>query len=291
MNKVLSLVTLSLVLVLFSGCGSKVSIEQAKAKIDELAAKGVPESDMADLKLFLYQMETAKKTGSSGIYRLYQDSLTKALGDFEANMTSLLEKAGPAIDSLKKITDEKMAKLKGLHLKNAEPTKGIIDSLIKNTQPLMARARLEKFDLELDTLIMQQNLADSVRKQIVGAWVLEKESPDPQFNVVERTEIVMKPDGSLFIMERKKGKTSESSIEDWEYRSTGTWDLMGDVAVHYITNEKRIRQNFQYVDQKTGKWKKESKPPYDSTYSNHAKDREVAYEELKRDFKKFPIKK
>lgn len=291
MKKLCSLFAVALVLLLSAGCSSKISVEEAKAKIEELAAKGVPEEDMQDVRMYLYQMETSKKSGNTGTFRNYQDSLHSALGSFETRMTKLLEESGPVIDSLKKVCEEKKTKLTGLHLKEAEPNVAKIDSLLNANQLLMARARLEKFNLDLDTLMMEQKTADSLREHFVGAWVMEKESEDKRYNVVERTEIHMRPDSTLYIMEKKKGKTSDNTIEDWEFRSTGTWDIKGDVAYHYINKEKCVRHHFHSRNPETGKWKKQSKEPYDSTITNGSKDRYAVYADLDKDFKKFPIRR
>ncbi|MFP4164077.1 MAG: hypothetical protein ACLFQB_09605 [Chitinispirillaceae bacterium] len=291
MKKTCFLSVTALVLLLSAGCSSKISIEEAKAKIQKLADKGVPEEEMQDVRMFLHQMESAKKTGNTGTFRTYQDSLDYALANFETKMTKILQESGPIVDSLKKVTEEKMGKLKRLHLESAEPTAQKIDSLIKAKQLLLARDRLEKFDGELDTLVKEQKTADSLWGDFVGCWVLEKESPDKKFNVVERTEIHMRPDSSLFIVEKKKGKTSENTRDDWEFRSTGTWDVKGDVAHHHIEKEKCVRQKFWSRNPETGKWKKQIKPPYDSTVSDGSKDRYAVYEDLKEDFKKFPVRR
>jgi len=274
------------------GCSSKVSLEDGKAKVAELAAKGVPEREMSDIKMYLFQMETAKKTGNGGQFRVYQDSLTRALGGFEAKMSALLEGAGPYMDSVMRACDEKIAGLKGLHLTAAQKSRAPVDSLMKiESRKLDARGRLQDFALEVDTLVVQQRVADSLRGEFVGIWIMEQEPADSRFKMVERTEIHMKPDGSLYIMEGKKGQVSEDAKEDWLFESRGTWDVMGDVAYHYLTKEKRVRQIFEGVDPKTGSWRKQAQPPYDSTLAKGVKDRYVAYDELKKDYKRFPIKK
>ncbi|MDR2728684.1 MAG: hypothetical protein LBB56_06080 [Chitinispirillales bacterium] len=271
-----------------TGCGSKVSVEEGKAKIEELASKGVPEREMSSLKMYVFQMETAKKTGNSSVFRTYQDSLTRELGSFESKMNALLEQSGPFMDSLRLACTEKMADLKGLHLKEAEKGAAIVDSIMKTNQKLMARSRLEAFALDVDTLVQQQKVADSLRPQFVGRWITESESADRQYKLVERTEIHMRNDGTLFIMEGRKGDTGPDSKEHWEFNSTGTWDILGDVAHHYITKEKRVRQEFQFRDQ-SGKWNKKTEPPYDSAITKGAKDRYAAWESLNKDYKRFPI--
>ena len=293
MRRVAVLVVAAMAACMAVGCGSKVSVEEGKAKIEELASKGVPEREMSDLKMYLYQMETAKTTGNSSQFKTYQDSLTRALADFEGKMTAILEQAGPFMDSLRRACDDKIAPLKGLHLEAAEKGKGPVDSLMQiESQKMYARNRLVAWSLELDTLAAQQKLADSLRGEFVGKWIMEKASPDPKHKMVERKEIVMRANGTLSIMEGRKGQINDYESEDWLFESSGTWDVMGDVAYHYITKEKRVRQIFEGIDPQTGKRRKESQPPYDSTVAKGSRDNSWSWSELgKEGFHRFPIGK
>jgi len=293
MKRVAVLVVAAMAACMAVGCGSKVSVEEGRAKVEELASKGVPEREMSDIKMYLFQMETAKKTGNNSQFKTYQDSLTRALAEFEGKMTAILEQSGPFMDSLRRACDDKIALLKGLHLKAAEKDRNAIDSLMQvESQKMYARNRLEAWSFELDTLVTLQNLADSLRKEFVGKWIMEKASPDPKYKMVERTEIVMRPNGTLSIMEGRKGKLNDYESEDWLFESSGTWDVMGDVAYHYITKEKRVRQIFEGIDPQTGKRRKEAKPYYDSTITNGAKDNAMSWDDFeKAGFHRFPIGK
>jgi outer membrane murein-binding lipoprotein Lpp len=272
----------------FVGCAKKVSIEEGKAKIQELASKGVPDRDMSDIKMYIYEMDLAQKTGNSSRFRIYQDSLTNALGAFEAKMADILANAGPFMDSLRSACDGKIAQLKGLHLEEAGMGKGPIDSLMAiESQKLYARDRLETWSLVLDTLITLQKLADSLRGEFVGIWVKEMESPDKNLKRVERKEIHMKKDGTLFIMDGGKGKLNAVDSDDWLFESYGTWDVYGDVAKHYITREKRVRQIFTGMDPQTKKLRTEKQPPYDSTVAKGKKVDAVIWEQLNKDYKRF----
>jgi len=271
-----------------AGCAKKVSVEEGRAKVQELASKGVPERDMSDIKIYLFNMETAQKTGNSSQFRIYQDSLTVALEAFEARMAEKLATAGPFMDSLRGVCDGKMAQLKGLHLEAAEKGKRVVDSLRAiESQKLYARSRLEDWSIDLDTLIKQQKLADSLRGEFVGIWVMEKTAPDKRYNLVERNEIHMSKDGTLLIREGRKGTEDGISSDDWLFESSGTWDVMGDLAYHYITREKRIRQIFTGIDPQTNKQRTEKQPPYDSTVAKGKKDRVVAWDELNKEYKRF----
>ncbi|MDR0330616.1 MAG: hypothetical protein LBH93_02770 [Chitinispirillales bacterium] len=274
--------------VLAVGCGKKVSIEEGKAKILELAEKGVPEREMSDIKMYIFQMETAKKTGNGSQFSVYQDSLTRTLAEFEGRMAALLEKSGPYMDSLRQACDGKLAQLKGLHLEAGEKGKAAVDSLMKiESQKMYALSRLDSWSLDLDTILMQQKLADSLRGEFVGIWVMEQESSDKRYNVVEREEIHMRKDGTLFIMLGKKGKISDDASENYLFESYGTWDLLGDVAHHYIKRDRRVRQEFTGIDPATGKMRTKKEPPFDSAVTDGSKDMDMPWEALNKDYKRF----
>ncbi|KMQ50926.1 hypothetical protein CHISP_2068 [Chitinispirillum alkaliphilum] len=275
---------------LFAGCGQKITTEEAEARIAQLRERGVPRSEMTKISMYLNHMKTAQSIGNSREHRQYQDSLYNALNEFEDRMEILLEESALVIDSLRVAVAEKKKPLKEMHLEKAKELLGDIDSLIEIPMPLAARSRLTQFKQQLDTLLEMQNLADSLRRHVVGAWVMEQESPDPRFDVVKRQEIHFRPDGSLYIMKRSRGRTSETTREDWEFQSEGTWKLRGDMAFKFIERDKRVRYNFRYLDQETNRWITETQPPYDSTITDGSMDEFITYETLARDYKRFPLR-
>jgi hypothetical protein len=282
------LAVVALTVAVSAGCAKKISIEEGKAKIAELASRGVPEREMSDLKMYLFQMETAQKMGNSSQFGIYRDSLATALAAFEAKMANILANAGPFMDSLRTASDAKLAQLKGLHLEEAETGKGPVDSLMAiESQKLYARDRLIDWTLKLDTLVTLQKLADSLREEFVGIWVNELESPDKRIKRTERKEIHMKKDGTLYIMSGVKGKIDDNSSEDWLFETYGTWDLFGDEAQHNITREKRVRQIYTGMDPQTGKLLTEKKPPYDSTIAKGKRTEFVKWNDLNKEYKRF----
>jgi competence protein ComGF len=270
------------------GCAKKVSVEEGKAKVQELASKGVPDREMSDIKMYIFQMETAQKTGNNSQFSVYRDSLTAALGTFEARMTEKLANAGPLMDSIKAVCEGKIKLLSGLHLTAAEKSKKPVDSLMAiESQKLYALSCLEDLSLDLDTLVTYQKLADSLRGEFVGVWVMEQESPDKNLKRVERTEVYLDKDGKLKIVESGKGKLDPVSSDDWMFESYGTWDMMGDVAQCFITRDKLIRQIFTGIDPQTGKQRTEKKAPYDSVVAKGKKDKFYSWQELSKDYKRF----
>lgn len=284
-------VATTLSILTLAGCGGGVSLEDGRARIAALVERGVPESEMSALRMYLFNMETAQRTGNSSAFRTFQDSLTTALAEFEERMEVLLAESGPFMDSVRRAADDKIAQLRGLHLDAANRGKGRVDSLMQiESQKLNARYRLEAWSRELDTLVEKQQLADSLRPHFVGLWVTEKESPNPQERIIERTEIRMTADGGLTVRESRRSNTPIMR-EDWLFESTGTWDLLGDVAHHYITREKRVRNIFEALDPETGRWRRETHPPYDSVVAPGTKDRFAAWSALNADYKFFPIRR
>jgi hypothetical protein len=270
------------------GCAKKVSVEEGKAKVQELASKGVPDREMSDIKMYIFQMETAQKTGNNSQFSVYRDSLTAALGTFEARMTEKLANAGPLMDSLKAVCEGKIKLLSGLHLKAAEKSKKPVDSLMAiESQKLYALSRLEDLSLDLDTLVTYQKLADSLRGEFVGIWVMEQESPDKSLKRVERTEIHLDKDGKLKIVKGGKGKLDAVASDDWLFESYGTWDVMGDVAQCFVTRDKMIRQIFTGIDPKTNQLRTEKQAPYDSVVTNGKKDEFYSWQDLNKDYKRF----
>jgi hypothetical protein len=290
MRRIGVLATVVLIACLSVGCSSKVSVEQGKERLDELAARGVPERHMSALRMYVFHMEAARRVGNGSQFRIYQDSLTRGLAEFEAQMNVQLQQAVPYMDSVMRSVDERIALLSRMHLDAAQRGRTTADSLMKiESRRLEARNRVEQLSLDIDTLVMRQQLADSLRPRAIGLWVTEKESADPRFRLVERTEIVMRPNNELEIMEGAKGQRNENSREDWVFRSFGTWDLMGNVVHKSVNREKRERQMFEGINPATGRRERQVLPPYDSTVAPRTKDRFITWDALNEDYKRFNI--
>ncbi|MDR3011590.1 MAG: hypothetical protein LBU70_00030 [Chitinispirillales bacterium] len=266
-----------------TGCSDRVSVESGQARIDKLAAMGVPDSELRELRIHLARMK-----GGGATFKTTQASLTAALKELEERVAKLLEESGPFMDSLRKACNGKLTLLSGIHLDTAKAGQWSVDSLMQlEDQQLRARYRLETWSAWLDTLVVKQQVADSLRSRFIGIWIKELESPDPQEMIVERTEIHMRPDSTLFIMESKRANTPYMR-EDWRFETMGTWDLLGDVALHYVTRERRVRQTFAAIDESTGRWRTETQDPFDSTVAKGTKDRFATWAALNAQYKHFP---
>jgi hypothetical protein len=289
MKKFIVLAIAALIVCVSVGCAKKMSIEEGKAKIAELIAKGVPEREMTTLRMYLFQMETAQKIGNSSQFKIYQDSLTTALTAFEEEMNALLERAGPFMDSLRRACDDKIAQLKGMHLEEAEKGKGSIDSIMQiESKKLDARFQLESYSFQLDTLIMMQNAADSLRDQFAGTWGTEQEHKGDGNDVFEWTYITMNPNGTFLIEDGKKSRLNDGTRENWAFNKSGTWDLKGDVVYHFVTREKCLYNEYTGFDPQLGKQRTVKHPTYDSTFAKGKKFEYISWDALNKEYTRAP---
>ncbi len=271
----------------YMGCGpKKVTLEDAETRIEALRSQGVPEGEMSKIKVYLYQMKSSKKSGNTGIFRKFQDSMDVALVALEERMGNSLAASKPIIDSLSKLAAERKTNLKGRHLKTADSMIVIADSLANNNMPLQAKAKWEHIALLMDTLDQLQKEADSLRSKFVGTWVIEQEAVDKRYNAVRRKEITFRKDGTLRVLESKHGQSDAYLKEAWKFISNGKWDLFGDLALMSIEKEKCTRQEF-WKKTNSGKWKHDKLPTYDSTITDGRKDDAIYYKDLKEEYKWF----
>ncbi|MBN1760106.1 MAG: hypothetical protein JW863_17400 [Chitinispirillaceae bacterium] len=271
-------------------CGKKgPSIEE---RIQTLQDKGTPDSVLANVKVYLYQYNSAKKMSQAGKARSYKDSLQNGIVAAEAWYEQAMATNKPIIDQLRKSFVDRKEGLSGLPLKDADSLLKIADSLIGQNWLVQARTKLEQFDQVMNILVENETKAKDIRKKIIGTWkdVHTLSSPDDspkKFSAKEIRFFTFKNDGSFESSEECKGQTDIIRKEDWQFLSYGTFDLMGDTIYQFIDREKCTRQIYTFLDPKTMKWKTpEVKPTYDSTITNGSKDRFIVYSDLKLEFKK-----
>ncbi len=129
-----------------------------------------------------------------------------------------------------------------------------------------------------------------VRSEIVGTWLFREvhSHPDYDVNAVEDKIFHFFKDGRTKVVERKKGKSHQYMIEDWEFLSEGTYRITGDTIYCNITRFVAVRQNFKRLKKVNGQkvWVDSSIPTFDSLITDGSEDRFITLEELKRDFKK-----
>ena len=270
-------------------CGKKgPTIEE---RIKALEEKGVPDSVLANVKVYLYQVTSARKAAQSGKMRTYNDSLKKGIVIAEAWYEQAMQTNRPIIDKLRASFVERKASLSGLPLQDADSLLAIADSLIAKDWLVQARTKMEDFDTVMGILVKNEERAKEIRKQIVGTWkdVHVLEAPEDlgmRFSAKEVRVFKFGADGSFESSEERHGQTTPFLKEDWKFLSWGKWDLMGDTIYQFITREKCTQQWYTQKNVKLNKWEKKEHPTYDSTITNGAKDRFIVYSDLKIEFKK-----
>lgn len=274
------------IMLMIGGCGSdKMSLEEAQAKIDELSAAGMPDSALSSAKVFLYQAKSAESIGNSAIARRSTDSLTFALDRAQQQYAAWMQSFSPQVDSLVLVLNEKKTGLTGLQLKAAESAVGLIDSLAAKNWMIQAKVQALKADTLLGRLVLDEKKAQEVQKKLTGKWIgIRDAKTEGGRKATEKRIVVFGRDGSLKLTESMNGFTSDNFKEDWEFISSGTWDVKGDTAVLQISKEKCTRQNFWTLEE--GKWKKDAKPTYDTTITDGSKDKTMTFEYIKEYFKK-----
>lgn len=270
-------------------CGKKGPTIQERIKA--LEEKGVPDSILANVKVYLYQVESGKKVANSGLVRTYSDSLKKGIVIAEAWYEQAMQANKPIIDQLRKSFVDRKATLSGLPLKDADSLLKIADSLIAQNWLVQARTKLESFDSVMNTLVKNEATAKEIRKQIIGTWrdthILQApEDSGERFSAKEIRMFKFNNDGTFESSEERHGQTTPYLKEDWKFLSWGTFDLMGDTIYQFITREKCTQQWYTQKNVKLNKWERKEHPTYDSTITNGSKDRFIVYSDLKIEFKK-----
>ena len=270
-------------------CGKKGPTIEERIKV--LEEKGVPDSVLANVKVYLYQYETGKKMSNSGLVRTYKDSLKNGITIAEAWYEKAMTTNKPIVDQLRKSFVDRKATLSGLALKDADSLLKIADSLIAKNWMVGARTKLESMDTVMGILVENEEKAKELRKKLIGTWkdvhtLHAPEESGMRFHARDIRVFKFCDDGSFYSSEERKGQTTPFLKEDWKFLSWGTFDLMGDTIYQFITREKCTKQIYTQKNVKLNKWESKKNPTYDSTITDGAKDRFITYSDLKLDFKK-----
>jgi uncharacterized coiled-coil protein SlyX len=281
----LSILVCLVTIATFTGCGvSGKKIEEAEQRIEALEIKGAPDTLLSKAKVFLFNVKGAKKSGNAGQIRKNYDSLLiylqKAEGDYAADM----ERFKPYVDSLIVSIEARTEGLSGRHLAVADSLKAVVDSFVAKKWLRQAKEEAEKLDALLPALHEQQETAEKLRSKVRGTWKTQNVPGDKRFKALETKVFSFNGDGTVKMTEKMKGQTSEYLKEDWHFISNGTWDLKGDTVLIHVTDEKCLKQTFW--NKQKGKWVRDAKPTYDTTYTDDSKDRWMIYSELKEEFRK-----
>jgi hypothetical protein len=164
----------------------------------------------------------------------------------------------------------------------------IIDSLVKGDLIIDAQTEVAKVLAVMPSLKTAQGLADKTKPLLFGKWkdVHTVKADEGNFKYTETTFYDFKKDGTFEGNEERKGQSSQFFKEDWEFLSWGTYDLKGDTVFLFVTREKCPRQVYTQLNVKDNKWVEQKKTTYDSTITDHGKDKSIPFTYLKQNFKK-----
>jgi hypothetical protein len=280
-----------IVAAMIAGCGvSTKKLNVAEQRIAMLQARGVPDSLLTEARVLLVQARTAKQLGNGIGAKTEYDSLEKLLGTAEASHGATTDQLKPGVTAMRKSIAERKLTLTGTHLAEADSLLALLDATIARNDWPLAKDQAAMIDTVITSLLKNETTAKEVRPKVIGTWNSTEviKSKEDKSNAVEKKSFTFSPDGKVDINEERNGQTNEALKEDWKFESLGTFSLKGDTILMKIAREKCLKQVYQNLRVKDGKkeWVKIEKPTYDSTISNGAKDRYMAFDYLKENFKK-----
>lgn len=285
----LALSVISAVLAVGCGGASEKKLAEIESRIKALQEKGVPDSVLANVKVYHYNVISAKKVSNAGNAKKYTDSMLVAIVKAEQWYETSMQEFKPYIDNLrKKIVDKKSA-LTGLQLKTADSVLSIADSFINLNWLIQARWKMDKLDSLMPLLEENEAKAQKIRKQLVGKWGDSHwiKPEDANYKALDKRVYKFTKDGKFEGSEEMNGQTTDYMKEEWQFLSWGTYDLKGDTIHLFISREKCPKQVFTQLNVRENKWVRNVKSTYDSTITNGSKDRFIVFDYLKENFKKF----
>jgi hypothetical protein len=275
------------VAAIIAGCGvSAKKLNAAEQRIAALQQKGVPDSLLTEARVLLVQSRTAKQLGNGIGAKSQYDSLEKLLATAEASYGATTGQLKPGVEAMRKTLADKKLNLTGAHLKEADSLCALLDATIAKNDWVSAKEEAAMIDIAVNSLVKNEQTAKEIKPKVVGSWNSTEviKNKEDKSNAVEKKSFTFAPDGKLDITEERNGQTNETLKEDWKFQSWGTYSLKGDTILMNITREKCMKQVYQNL--KKNQWVKFEKPPYDSTVTNGKKDRYMAFDYLKANFKK-----
>jgi hypothetical protein len=162
-----------------------------------------------------------------------------------------------------------------------------VDSMVKMNWLIQAQEKIVEIDSMMPQLLKDESKMVAIRPKLVGTWSSSR-APQGGYKGVEKRRYTFMKDGSFNSDEEMKGQTAETLKEDWQFLSWGKYDLRGDTILLFVEREKCTRQSFWNYMKKDGKvqWVKNDAPTYDSTITNHGKDKYMTFDYLLEFFKK-----
>ncbi|MDO5576416.1 MAG: hypothetical protein Q4F84_05000 [Fibrobacter sp.] len=274
-------------------CGgvSDKFLEQAETRIDNLKSMGVPDSALSSVKVNLYQAKDSKQRGHTNVTKKAGSALKKELAALEADYKVIVAQKQSSLDSLRSIINQARSELSPIAVKKIDSVMVKVDSLANLKWYLEACNVAKGIADRVPDFKKDMSRADELRGKVPGKWIctnLTKSTENKAINAVEKKIFTFNRDGSVLLIENKKGQSGPYLKEDWEFVSKGTYDIFGDTIYLFISRFASVRQNFHKIYVENGKkvWKNEPQPTYDSAITDGSQDRSITYDVLMDDFVK-----
>lgn len=278
--------------VLMVGCGgvNQKTLDSAQKRIDTLKSQGVPDSLLSMAKVYLSQVKVFKEKGKAPDANKAAVELEKQLQDVENYYKNSISNLLPSIESLKSNIKNARAEFSALQGKKIDSILTVVDSFVGIKWYLQAHTTAQELANRIPQFREDQKKAEAILKKIPGEWVCTnhiKGTENKEINALEKKIFTFNKNGSVKLVENKKGRSGPFLKEDYEYRSSGSWDVLGDTIYLFVNQFAAVRQNFERMHKEGKKliWKKESHPGYDSTITDGSQDRNIIYADLLEDFK------
>jgi hypothetical protein len=280
------------VLLSIAGCGvSEKSLQNGQKRIDALKEKGMPDTLLSKAKMYLVQARDEQKRNNLSVAAKAADSLNITLKTLEKSYAQDLGKLIPEVQALLAEVNQAKSTVTGMQLGKLDSLTQITDSLITIKYYPDAAAKLKQIITLLPQLQTDEKNANELRPKVIGTWTctnVTKSNEDKNVNAVEKKIFILGADGKCRFIENKKGQSSITMKEDYEYVSYGTYDMKGDTVYCSINRFAAVRQNFSKLSvdmaKKTKKWIPEKHPTYDTLITDKSQDRYVTYPDLVKDF-------
>lgn len=277
-------------IIAITGCGvNKKTIETAQKRIETLKTQGVPDSLLSMAKVYLSQVEIFVDKGKTPEAKKSAEELEKQLTDAESYYKNQISNLLPSIESLKSQIKASRDEFSALQGKKIDSMLTVVDSFVGIKWYLQAHTTAQEISNRIPQFREDQKKANDIIKKIPGEWVCTnhiKGTENKEINAIEKKIFTFNKNGSVKLIENKKGRSGPFLKEDYEYKSLGTWDVLGDTVYLFVNQFAAVRQNFERMHKEGKKliWKKETHAPYDSTITDGSQDRNIVYSDLVGDF-------
>jgi hypothetical protein len=271
---------------ILTGCGvSQKTIDAYEAQLKALESKGVPDSILSSVRVYLSQAKGAKQSANGMLAKASSDSVKRYISAAEQWYQTTVQTAKPCVDSLLKYVATAKTALSGMQLREADSLLAIINAYVKQTWYMQAKVYTDQLNALIPSLIKDEAMAKKVNAQIVGTWSMAKKHTEDGANAMEKSRVYFKKDGSFEMNEEMKGQTKPTLKEDWLFLTNGIYTTKGDTILLSTQKERCVRQIYWTLIDKKG-WVKNEKKPYDTLIKDGSKDRYFTFDYLKENFRK-----